>query len=360
MKNFYLHIPLDTPDINNLVLATVTSTEGSTPQKPGSSALFNQDGLIKGTVGGGILEGKVQETARRIFHSKDPELHLFSLDSNISDSEGALCGGKISVLIDPCLSKHLPVLKAVRKSAEERIPGILITSVTKVENDIVVVSRYWITDTSGKSVPDDLKPFVEPEISILFRDLDSNDYREIRLPEDGKRPSQIILLEPVIQSPHLIIAGAGHIGKVLAQVAGMLDFEITVIDDRPEYANSENIPFANHIITDDIGKTIARMDKGKDTYIVIVTRGHKDDGNALKACIDSGAAYIGMIGSKNKVALMRREFIENGWATQTQWDRIFAPVGVDINSKTVEEIAVSIAAQLVLVRNNKLILRKSA
>ena len=109
----------------------------------------------------------------------------------------------------------------------------------------------------------------------------------------------------------------------------MLGFEITVIDDRPEFANAENIPFANHIVVDDIGKAISRMDKSRDTFIVIVTRGHKDDGDALRACIDSDAAYIGMIGSKSKVALKRREFIEKGWATPEQWDKIHAPVGVE-------------------------------
>jgi xanthine dehydrogenase accessory factor len=84
-----------------------------------------------------------------------------------------------------------------------------------------------------------------------------------------------------------------------------------------------------------------------------VTRGHKDDGNALKECIGSDAAYIGMIGSKTKIALMHGEFIGNGWATEDQWQRIFAPIGLDIRSKTVEEIAVSIAAQLIEVKNKK-------
>jgi xanthine dehydrogenase accessory factor len=158
-------------------------------------------------------------------------------------------------------------------------------------------------------------------------------------------------LESVIPPARLIIAGAGHIGKALARIAVLLDFEITVIDDRPEFANSENIPFADHVLTGDIGNTIAAIEKGPDTYIVIVTRGHKDDANALRACIGSEATYLGMIGSKNKIALMKKEFIENGWATREQWDRIYSPVGLEINSKTVGEIAVSIAAQLVKVKN---------
>jgi xanthine dehydrogenase accessory factor len=88
-----------------------------------------------------------------------------------------------------------------------------------------------------------------------------------------------------------------------------------------------------------------------DTFVVIVTRGHNDDAAALKGCIGSKSRYVGMIGSKTKVEKMRRNFIENGWATDEQWRAIHSPVGIEINSKTVEEIAVSIAAELVLVRN---------
>jgi xanthine dehydrogenase accessory factor len=351
MKNVYLQIPLNPPDISDIALVTVTRTEGSTPQKPGSSAIFNQNGLITGTVGGGVLEGKVQMIAKEALQSKNPDLHLFMLDNSISNGEDALCGGKISVMIDPFLSKHIPAFKALRKSAEARIPGVLMTLIIKTEGDNIQIDRFWITESDRDIIPRELLPFVEPEIRSLISGSDSYDFREIKLPDRRETPSPILFLEPVIPLPRLIIAGAGHIGKALSQIGSMLDFEITVIDDRPEFANPENIPYASHFITDDIGRAITRIDKGTDTYIVIVTRGHRDDGNVLKACISSDASYIGMIGSKNKVALMRREFIENGRATQEQWDKIFAPVGVDINSKTVEEIAVSIAAQLVQVKN---------
>jgi xanthine dehydrogenase accessory factor len=131
----------------------------------------------------------------------------------------------------------------------------------------------------------------------------------------------------------------------------MLDFEVIVIDDRREFANPDNLPDADHIIVKNIGEAMEVIEKTADTYIVIVTRGHKDDGVALKPCIGSDVAYVGMIGSKGKVAKMHSEFIRQGWATEEQWNRIYTPIGLDIKSKTVEEIAVSIAAQLVLVRN---------
>jgi xanthine dehydrogenase accessory factor len=355
MKNIYLQIPLNTPDISNMVLATVTRSEGSTPQKPGSSALFSQSGLIAGTIGGGVLEGRVQQIAQESLFSKKPVHYTFRLNNSVSNGEDALCGGKISILIDPELSENITTFEDLRKSSEARTPGILLTMVTKYESNKVIINRYWLTDHDRDHVPPELKPVILPEISTLISGSDSYDFREVKLHDQEGEPSRLLFLEPVIPQPRLIITGAGHIGKALSQIAGMLDFDITVIDDRSEFANSENLPCANQIITGDIGKAIEQIEKGNDTYIVIVTRGHRDDGNALRGCIGSEAAYIGMIGSKTKIALMHREFIDNGWATQEQWDNIFAPIGLDIKSKTVEEIAVSIAAQLVQVKNNKTI-----
>jgi xanthine dehydrogenase accessory factor len=352
MKNIYLQIPLNKPDISDLVLATVTRTEGSTPQKPGSSALFNRSGLIAGTIGGGVLEGRVQKIALESLLSKKPGHYIFRLDNSVSEGEDALCGGRISVLIDPGLSGHIPVFEALRKSSEARTPGVLITRLIG-DNDKLFIDRYWTTEQDRELMPPELKPVVITEIRSLVSGSDSYDFRELKLPDQGDKPSRLLFLEPVIPPPRLIIAGAGHIGKALSQIANMLDFEITVLDDRSEFANSENIPHANQIITGDMGNAIAQVKKGNDTYIVIVTRGHKDDANTLKACIGSGAAYIGMIGSKTKIALMKREFLGKGWATPEQWNKIFAPIGLDIKSKTVEEIAISIAAQLVKVKNDK-------
>jgi xanthine dehydrogenase accessory factor len=353
MKNIYLQIPVGTPDISNMVLATVTGTEGSTPQKPGSSALFNKSGLVAGTIGGGVLEGRVQEIALGSIDKKEPVYRTFRLDTTVSEGEDALCGGKISILVDPDLVRHKHVFEALRKSAGERIPGVMITIVRNLGNENILIDRYWTTDGDRSLIPAELKPLVEPEIKGLISGIDSYDLKELKIQQKEENPSHLLLLEPVIPSPRLIIAGAGHIGRALSLIGSMLDFEVTIIDDRPEFANSDNIPSANHIIAGDIGDSIQNMEKGENAYFVIVTRGHRDDGKALKACIGSDAAYIGMIGSKTKVALMHREFINNGWATEEQWEKIFAPIGLDIRSKTVEEIAVSIAAQIVQIKNKR-------
>ncbi len=353
MKNIYLQIPINFQDISGLALATVTATEGSTPQKPGSSALFSRSGLIAGTIGGGVLEGKVQKIAQESLLSKTPGHYIFMLDNSVSEWEDALCGGKISVLIDPDLSRHISVFKAMRESWTARIPRILVTCVAENSRNDICIDRYWTTASEKDSLPPDLKQLLKSESRCPESGSGLNEFREMKLPDKENESSRLIFFESVKPQPQRIIAGAGHIGKVLSQIGSMLDFEITIIDDRSEFANAKNIPYANHFVTSDIGNAIAKIRKGNDTYIVIVTRGHKDDGYALKACIGSDAAYIGMIGSKTKIALMHSDFIENGWATEAQWNKIFAPIGLDIGSKTVEEIAVSIAAQIVKVKNYK-------
>jgi xanthine dehydrogenase accessory factor len=353
MKNIYLQILDHQSDISNLVLATVTTTHGSTPQKPGSSALFGTNGLIHGTVGGGIVEGKVQKLALNAISSNKSGHFQFNLANDISKTEEAICGGQISVLIDANLNNYINVFQQIKSSMESRIPGVLITMVTRFSEESVLINRYWMNDSFKPAIPEEFIERIEPIVMNILSVANPSDYRELELTMPGEEPSSLFFLEPIFPPARLLIAGAGHIGKALAHIADMLDFEVTVIDDRPEYANSENIPEASHIIVNDIGGAMQQLKKGNNTFVVIVTRGHKDDAAALKPCLGSDLAYVGMIGSKNKIANMRMSFIENGWATEKQWNTIYAPTGLDIKSKTIEEIAVSIAAQLVLVRNSK-------
>ena len=141
-------------------------------------------------------------------------------------------------------------------------------------------------------------------------------------------------------------------------MGNFLGFEVTVIDDRPEFACEEKLPWADNILVGNIATKIKTVLLTEGTFVVIVTRGHQNDAETLRQCIKSNAGYIGMIGSSRKIHLMRKEFIQKGWATTDEFDRVYAPIGINIKSKTVEEIAVSIAAQLALVRRQLLDLNK--
>jgi xanthine dehydrogenase accessory factor len=352
MKSIYQQILDKQSDFAPLALATITGTTGSTPQKPGSSALFGAAGLLSGTVGGGILEAKVQEIAQRAILSKKSGLYHFTLDNDISQQEEAICGGRINILVDAAISDHLSVFRKAKKSAEERIPGVMVTRVTQSGKGEVSIHRSWITGDEDLSFPSDHLLPLKRGIKSILSDKIPWDFREIKLSDEQKEI--LYFLEPILPLPQLVIAGAGHIGKALAHLGSLLDFDVMVVDERADYANRENIPDADHIVVDDIGQAVQKLKKTAAIYIVIVTRGHKNDADALRSCIGSGAAYIGMIGSKKKIALMRKNFLEEGWATPEQWDSVYAPVGLDIHSQTVQEIAVSIAAQLIGIRNSKM------
>jgi xanthine dehydrogenase accessory factor len=315
--------------------------------------LFDTEGLVTGTVGGGILEGKVHQIAKDALISKTSGIYNFDLDKDISHEEDAICGGTASVLVDSTPNDHRSVFEQIKKSLGSRIPGVLITIVKSSLDNKVTISRYWMTENGSYLLPQQFINKVETEVKNLLLKGDTDNYKELRLTLPGEERPVLLFLEPLFPMAHLVIAGAGHIGKALAIIGRMLDFEITVIDDRAEYANSKNIPDADKIIVDDIGDAMEKIKKTNDTYVVIVTRGHRDDAKALKPCFNTDLAYVGMIGSRNKISLMQKKFIKNGWATKRQWNEINAPVGLEIKSKTVVEIAISIAAQLVLIRNSK-------
>ena len=244
--------------------------------------------------------------------------------------------------------KWIPVFERIAESAGKRESGILLTIIRREKEKLVNIDRYWLTGNDTSSVPVYVREIIKPLADEVFSSGINDDFRHVALTREGE---MLCFLEKIVPSYHLIIAGAGHIGKALSELGNLLDFEVTVIDDREEFANRENLPAADHIITGNIGEAIKVIDKLPHTYFVIVTRGHSNDAEALRECIGSDAGYIGMIGSKGKIEKMHNDFIKKNWASEEQWGKIYAPIGLEINSQTVEEIAVSIAAQLVMVRN---------
>jgi xanthine dehydrogenase accessory factor len=354
MNNIYLQLLDLKREDYPLALATVTKSVGSTPQKPGSSALFNRNGLLCGTVGGGVLEGEVQKIALNAIQSKESGLYNFKLDTEIHNGIGAICGGQAGILIDAAPENSFVVFDQIRQSMRNRIPGVLITAVSVIAGKDTRIQRYWLTEKELESSIVNVDLRIGEAVRRLLSEKNHGGFEELDIILTGEENSTVFLLEPVFPPPHLVIAGAGHIGKALSHIGKLLDFEVTVIDDRAEYANPVNLPDADHILVKDVGEAIDDMQISGDTFIVIVTRGHKDDAKALRPCIGSDAAYIGMIGSKNKVSLMRTEFIQKGWAEPGEWKNIHAPIGLDIQSKSVEEIAISIAAEIIKVKNTKI------
>src|SRR5436309_4181831 len=158
-----------------------------------------------------------------------------------------------------------------------------------------------------------------------------------------------IFIEPVLPPAELYIFGAGHVAASLYKVARIAGFDITVVDDREVYASRERFPEAQEVIAEDFDKVTSRLQPSESSYIVIVTRGHRDDMRVLRWAVQTPARYIGMIGSKRKTITIFRELVKEG-IPEHLFERVHAPVGFDIGAITPEEIAVAITAELISVR----------
>jgi xanthine dehydrogenase accessory factor len=341
-------------------LAVILHAEGSTPARSGGKALIEPDGRIHGTIGGGKVEATAQKHAIEACRSKKACVFDFALAGADAASDMPVCGGKMRILIDPNAARNRPAYADAAQSLHNRQRGILLTKVVTAGSVEGVppsaevkgkararcprhtcigdarVQIKWLKD--GAPPPE---PLTE-QISACTR----REQTEYIVDTAGGTET---LIEPLIPHPMLIIVGGGHVGQALAIQARLVGFDITVLDDRSEFTDPGRFPQGTRTLRGDIPAILADAEIAPDIYVVIVTRGHQHDAEALKACIHSPAAYIGMIGSKRKVALLRADFVASGIAAD-RFDRVFAPVGLDIGAVTVPEIAASIVAQLVAVR----------
>ena len=158
-----------------------------------------------------------------------------------------------------------------------------------------------------------------------------------------------IFIEPVLPPADLYIFGAGHVATSLYKVARIAGFDITIVDDREAYANRDRFPEAQQVIAEDFEEAAAQLTPSESSYIVIVTRGHRDDMRMLRWAVQTPARYVGMIGSKRKTIAIFKELQAEGLPAHL-FDRVHAPIGLDIGAITPEEIAVSITAELIAKR----------
>jgi xanthine/CO dehydrogenase XdhC/CoxF family maturation factor len=257
----------------------------------------------------------------------------------------------MTVLIDASPEKHLATFENLTAARDHHSPGILVTLIEEKEDNAININRIWFQETNPSGIPDNLFPVLSPTLFQMLAQPSTFGFRKLTFPGSPIGQVSFACLETILPPPSLVIAGAGHVGKALARIGKFLGFEVTVWDDRSEYANPVNIPDADHHYSCNFDDLLAQIVINQYTYLVIVTRGHQFDAEVLRKWILTKPAYLGMMGSRTKIAQMRQQFLEHGWATPEEWDRVHTPIGLKIGAKTVEEIAVSIAAELVQVKN---------
>jgi xanthine dehydrogenase accessory factor len=273
--------------------------------------------------------------------SRRPAIFTFASEGRTTEEGPPICGGTVRILVDPTASRHRPAYLAAVASLERRERGVLLTHLQ--DEDPPRISVRWI--------PADTLPTTDafPGAAALAEVLAAGTPR-LFLPDPATGLRGETLAEPLVPPPLLVIAGGGHVGQALALHARLVGFEVLVIDDRAEFTDPSLYPAGIMTRCADIPGALADFPAAADTFIAIVTRGHQHDRAALAACVRSPAAYIGMIGSRRKVAMTRKDLLDCGAATAAELDRVHAPIGVDIGAETVPEIAASIVAELIAVR----------
>ncbi len=279
----------------SVALCAIVATRGSTPQPSGIVVCVDEATEMTGTLGGGCVEADVRRQAHQQLRQSHGKLVTFSLDSDFGYDDGMICGGHMDVAIS--VIPPSSDLSAYRAALENLRGGRPATLPMHVETD----------------------------------------------------GGPVVYRVHVEAQPELVIAGGGHLSRALVRLARPLGFRISVIDDRADYANVDRFPPPVRPVVGDIAKTLSEWSIDASTYIVLVTRGHKHDEQALRAVLDSPARYIGMIGSRRKIKVIFDDLQRDG-GDEERLARVHAPIGLDIQAVTADEIAVSIAAELISVR----------
>jgi xanthine dehydrogenase accessory factor len=304
MMRFYEQLAAALAEKKPFVLALISGTKGSSPQRIGAKALFFSDGRIVGTLGGGCLEAEVHSRAIKAMKSGQADTFDVVLDHNFGWDDGLICGGSVSGLILP-------------RAAEAAELWRKLAAVTQ--------PVCW---------------GVKKDFSIALAPLPALS------PSDGER-GDWLYAETVSPPTALWIAGSGHVAQAVAPLALQLDFTVTVFDDRPELANHQFFPPDVQLQVGGWHELLKVPLPKSPAFGLIVTRGHQHDALVLSEWIHLPFVFLGMIGSRRKARIMREQFLKQNMATAEKFDKIACPVGVDIGAVSTQEIAVSVMAQFI-------------
>lgn len=317
-------------------VATVVATRGSTPQKASARLVVTAAGEVQGTLGGGAVEAEVIRETRQRLDGNGPLVREYPLSTG-TDEWGLACGGTMVVLIEALGPEARGWLQAALGALEGE-PLAVVT----VLDGAWAGARVVVREQSLEGGLED--PALLAEAEALGRRALATEQ-----PELAAVGTVRLWAEPFGPEPHLVVVGAGHIGKALAALGRLLGVRVTVLDDRPQFANPERFPEADRVVAAPVGAALAACRLTARSAVVVAMRTHDLDYEAVRAAVETPARYVGLVGSRRKAILVAERLAQEGVAP----DRIRAlrsPVGLDLGARTPAEIALSILAEWLMLR----------
>lgn len=330
-------------------VATVVRTHGSTPQVAGATLVLGEGEDVRaavGTLGGGCVEADAVDAALQVIATGEPSLRAYELTEDLAWNTGLVCGGTMWILVQRDDHAYtfdgIDVLPELVQASTAEPPIALVTRFSGQGNVLTFAGRIAVR-ADGTRLG-----------SLGNREIDATAKAEAMAqlphgtPRTIKSEAGDLLIEAIATRPRIVIAGGGHVALAIARQAAMLGFDVTIVEDRPEFATDERFPGAT-ILQGDVPATLGRINYGWNSFIVIATRGHKLDADCMVEAVKTPARYIGLLGSRRKTVLVDRMLRDLG-VSDDRLRAVRAPVGLDLGGRTPAEIALSVMAEITAIR----------
>lgn len=331
----------------DLVLATIVNKSGSAPCLAGSKMIVCQDGSSLGTIGGGVLEAEGQRRGAQTLQSDKSEIFTFDLSGRDAASMNMICGGRVQVLVELIAAndENRQLFATLSETLGTGEKCFLINDLGENTAAINTIGRCLVRADGTRHGS---FPYPERWLQDLLSQAHRSTY-PVLADFEGRR----FLIERCYVPSTLYLFGAGHVSQQVAQMANQVEFQVTVLDDRAEFANRERFPAIHAVkVIDSFEDCMSGLDIDRDSYLAVVTRGHAHDKTVLKQALRTEAGYIGMLGSRKKTIEIGKALLAEGFS-EAEVARYTCPIGLDIDAETTAEIAVSIVAELIQTRASR-------
>jgi xanthine dehydrogenase accessory factor len=290
----------------DVALATVVETRGSSPRPLGSKMVVTRSGKMAGSVSNGCIEGAVFEEAQKVLQTRRPNVAAFGVADDVAFEVGLACGGHIEVFVQPLTHTHEQLIAMLERNEAATLRTNLVTGEV------------------------DLSPGAPSGSELARREGDW-------------------FIEPLRRPAHLVIVGAIHIAIPLHRLAKLMGYRVTVVDARSKFATRMRFPEADELMVSWPDEALSKLTLDNSTYVVILTHDPKFDLPALRSVLGKDVGYIGAIGSR-KTNQNRFDALRAEGFTEEQLSRVHGPVGLDLGGRGAEETALGILAEITAVR----------